>query len=83
MEHPVNTLNDFAVGAGENLPNHAQSLKGRGKFVRAAIPTVPLIFRTRQEVFRFCAYALAMADTLPDEPGEHDFETVQTAILNT
>jgi hypothetical protein len=79
-EFPINTMNEYIMVAGENLANHSTSLVGRGRFVRpSTLPT----FRTRQEAYRFCAYALLMSDTLPDEPGEHTFEQVEEAIRNT
>lgn len=80
---PVNTLNEFVLMAGENLPNHTTTLAGRGKFVASGAQRPPQ-FRTKQEVYRFCAWALLMADahSLPDEPGEHTLEEVMEACRN-
>lgn len=79
----VNTNNEYALSAGTNLPNHSTSLSGRGKFVKAGIPTPPC-FRTKQEVYRFCVYALILAEAhgLPDENGSHTFEQIQEAVAN-
>lgn len=77
----VNTENEYALMIGQNLPNHTMTAQGKGRFVKVGFPSVPT-FRTRQQAYRFCAYALALAEILPDEPGEHDFETVQKAIKN-
>lgn len=81
-DYSVNTLNEFAINAGQNLPNHSTSMAGRGKFVRVGDPK-PVIFRTQQEAFRFCAWVLTLADTLPSEAGGHSFETVLDAIQST
>lgn len=81
-EVPVNTLNEFAISAGQNLDNHTASMSGRGKFVRQMMPTVPT-FRTKQEAFRYAAYLVTMAEShLPDEDGEHTYEQVLHAIQN-
>lgn len=77
----VNTENEYALMTGQNLPNHTMTAQGKGRFVKVGFPAVP-VFRTRQQVYRFCAYALSLADVLPDEPGEHDFETVLEAVEN-
>lgn len=76
---PVDTSNEFVLGLGRNLPNHSESMNGRGNFVKVQ-SYKPVVFRTKQEVYRFCSWALAMSFSLPDEPGEHGFETVQSAI---
>jgi hypothetical protein len=78
----IDITNEFALHTGQNLPNHTSSLEGRGKFVRVGYPA-PVIFRSKQEVYRFCAYALSMAETLPDEtvgPVAHSFEQIQEAV---
>lgn len=78
----INTLNEFFIGTGQNLPNHSTALAGRAKFVRSTLPNVPT-FRTRQQAFRYCAWVLSMVDILPDEPGAHEFEEVLDAVRNT
>jgi hypothetical protein len=78
---PVNTENEFSLITGTNMANHSTALAGRAKFVKVGIP-IP-VFRTKQEVYRFCAYALALAETLPHEGGEHTFEEVREAIQNS
>lgn len=82
VEFPIDVTNQFGLSVGENLPNHTLSQQGRGKFVRPMVLTPPT-FRTRQEAFRFAAWLLALADTLPDEDGAHEFEDVYAAILDT
>lgn len=83
-EYPIDTSNQFFMTGGRNLPNHTTSMQGRGAFVKAALNIVP-IFRTKQEAYRYCAYALTIADTigLPDEPGDHTWEDVLHAIQNS
>lgn len=76
---PVNTMNEGAITSGQNLPNHSTSMAGRGKFVGPALQRVPQ-WRTKQEVYRFCAWAVLMAEVLPEEEGEHTFEEVIEAI---
>jgi len=78
----VDTTNEYAIGAGENLPNHSASLAGKGKFVRQMVPEVPM-FRTRQQAYRYAAYLLELAaNHLPDEEGctEHTFAIIQEAV---
>lgn len=77
---PVKTDNEYAIGSGTNLPNHTTTLAGRGNFVQFGMG--PKAFRTRQEVYRVCAWLLTAADTLPDEDEEHTFEEVMEAIQN-
>jgi hypothetical protein len=78
----VNTTNDYALGAGQNMPNHSTTMNGRGNFVKPMIPTLP-IFRTKQEAYRFTAWLLLMADNhLPDEEGAHTLEEVTAAVRN-
>lgn len=77
---PVNTINEFIVTAGQNLPNHSTSLAGFPKFIRTAI--LPMC-RTKQAAYRLAAWLLVMAESLPDEPGNHSFDEVQEAIRNT
>lgn len=82
--YPVNTDNQFTIAVGENLPNHSESLKGRAKFVRVTEPTRHgVIFRTQQEVYRFCAHLLRNAGTLPSEPGDHSLAEIQEALEET
>lgn len=79
--YPINTENQFTIAVGENLPNHSESLKGRAKFVRVTEPTRHgVIFRTQQEVYRFCAHLLRNAGTLPSEPGDHSLAEIQEAL---
>lgn len=75
----VDTTNEYALQQGENLPNHTASLAGRGKFVKIGLAK-PVIFRTRQEAYRFCGWALSLAEMLPNEDGSHSFEDVREAI---
>lgn len=76
----VVTTNDFMLGYGENLSNHTQTMRGRGKYVKQGMPG-PVTFRTKQEVYRFAAWAMTMGDAmLPDEDGEHTFEEVLDAV---
>ena len=79
----VNSTNEFMLGYGENMPNHTQTMRGRGKYVKPGLPT-PIAFRTKQEVYRFAAWAMTMGDAmLPDEDGAHTFDEVQAAIRNS
>jgi hypothetical protein len=81
-EVPVNTLNEFAIGAGQNMENSTHAMNGRAHFVRQGMPTVPT-FRTKQEAFRYAAYLVTLAEVkLPDEDGEHTYEQVLHAIRN-
>lgn len=78
----INTLNEYGLGAGQNLPNHSTSMRGRGAFVRP-LPTFDQLptFRTKQEAYRFAAWLLILSDShLPNEPGDHTFEQVTEAI---
>lgn len=78
---PVNTINTGVITTGQNLPNHSLSMAGRGKFVGSGAHEPPR-WRTRQEAYRFCAWALLLVDIhdLPDEEGAHTFEQIQEAI---
>lgn len=80
----VKTQNDYIIGAGENLPNHSETIRGRGKYIRQMRADIPT-FRDRQTAYRFCAYVLAMADVLPDEEGQEGitFPEVLDAIRNS
>lgn len=82
-EFPVNTLNEFAVQAGQNLANHSASLAGYSKFIKLGTPVV--LCRTKQEAYRLSAYLRTMADAhgLPDEPGEHTYDQVEAAIQSS
>lgn len=79
---PIEIENEYALHDGQNLPNHSSSLRGHGKFIMAGRAD-RVTFRTKQQVYRFCAWALAMSEVLPDEDGEHTFEEVQEAIKNS
>lgn len=82
-EFPINTLNEYVLIAGQNLDNHSMSLAGLGKFVKAGSQNpAGIIFRTKQQAYRFCAHAIVMAQVLPDEDGEHAFEEVLDAVEN-
>lgn len=78
-EYTVDTTNEYALHASENMANHSASLAGRGKFITVGVPTYPL-FRTKQSAYRFAGYLLSMAEVLADEDGEHSFEQVLEAI---
>lgn len=78
---PVNTINEWMLSYGSNMDNHSYTLAGRGKFVKVGRPDT-VIFRTQQEIYRFCAHLMAQAVLLPHEEGEHTFEEVQHAIHN-
>ena len=79
---PIDTTNEFALGAGSNLPNHSETIKGRGKYVKVCTPAY-VLFRTRQSAYRFAAWLIVLADTLPHEPGEHDFLAVLEAVQDS
>lgn len=81
-EISVNTMNEFALSFGQNMPNHSWSQIGRGKFVRVGTPD-PCIWRTKQSAFRFAAWLATMAEMLPDEEGMHTLEQITEAIRNT
>lgn len=78
------TTNQFALQVGENLPNHTMSALGMGRFIRTGV-NGPLVFRTKQSVYRMCAYLMIMAEAhkLADEPGEHTYQEVEEAIQNS
>jgi len=80
----INTINEYALWFGRNLPNHSTSLVGKGAFVRQSLPEVPT-FRTRQGAYRYAAYLVTMADLLPDDDGQEGitFDDVLSAIQNT
>lgn len=75
------TVNEYVVITGANLPNHTASLKGLGKFVMLGRQDFPPI-RTRQAAYRLATYLILMAQIhdLPDEPGAHSFDEVRDAI---
>jgi len=84
-EKSIETINEYALSAGQNMPNHSTSLAGRGHYVRQGVPDVPT-FRTKQAAFRYAAYIVLMAEAhLPDEEGSatHTFPQVLDAISNT
>lgn len=81
-EPAIDTTNTYAIQTGENLPNHTTSLTGRGRFVKTGIAK-PVIFRTRQEAYRFCAWVLALAEVLPNEDDYSTFEEVLEAVQNS
>lgn len=80
----IETLNDYALSFGHNLPNHSTSIKGLGAFVRQNRADLPT-FRTQQAAYRYAAWLITMAEVhLPNEEGceEHTFEVVRDAIHN-
>lgn len=89
VEVPVNTLNEWAISAGQNMENHTESIAGRRHFVRQMNREVPT-FRTKQAAFRYAAYLVTLAENvktasgvgLPDEEGAHTYEEVLHAIQN-
>jgi hypothetical protein len=83
-ERTVETRNDFALAAGENLPNHSASMVGRGKFIRQSSYEVAT-FRDRQMAYRYAAWLVLMADVLPDADGQEGiaFDDVLSAISDT
>lgn len=81
----VNTLNEFAVQAGNNLPNHTSSMMGRGKYVKLGV-SGPVILRTKQQAFRLIAWLETMTEAqgLPDEDDSaHTLDDVRRAIQNS
>jgi hypothetical protein len=78
---PIDTANEYLVGARMNMSNHSSWKAGRGKFVCVGLPGA-IVLRTRQAAYRLCAYILTLAETLPDEEGNHTFEQVKHAIRN-
>lgn len=66
----MNSQTEFVVMAGQNLPNHSESLAGRGKYVRInghnPNNNIPL-FRTRESAYRLAAHLLCAAQGLPTE----------------
>lgn len=79
----INTLNEWAVSAGTNMPNHTTTMRGRGKFIKLS-KSDPVILRTKQEAYRLAAYILIMAELqdLPNEDGAHTLEQITNAICN-
>lgn len=81
---PIDTTNDYLLSAGENLPNHSMSKAGLGKYVTQSLHEIP-IWRTRQDAYRYAAYLVTLAETLPDTEGEegvtleHVIASVQNA----
>lgn len=74
----ISADNEFALTAGENLPNHSVSEGGkRAKFIR---PIQHPIFRTRQSALRFMAWLDAMSVTLPDEDTPATYEQIQEKV---
>jgi len=78
---PIDTTNEYLVVARENMANHSSWKSGLGKFVCVGLPGA-IVLRTRQAAYRFCVYILTLAETLPDEEGNHTFEQVRSAIRN-
>lgn len=82
-ERPTpNTTNEFLIQLGQNLPNHTESRRGRQWFVRQGVAGIPA-FRTRDQVYRYAAWLLVMAEVLPSEGDtEFSFEEVLDAVRN-
>ncbi len=80
-ELAVRVDNERGLTAGENLPNHTTSRRGRGKFIMATTPG-PFIIRTRQEAYRMMVHLERLIDQhdLPNEDGNHTFDEVEEAI---
>lgn len=79
----VDTTNEFALGLGHNLPNHSMSMIGRSAYIAPTVRDVPL-FRTRQSAYRYAAWLMTMAETLPHEDSnEHSWEQILHAIRNS
>lgn len=84
IQPEIQTQNDFALCAGQNLPNHSTSMIGRGRFVRQGKSEVP-IFRTKQDAYRYAAWLILLAEVhLPDDDGQENvtYEMVYDAISN-
>jgi len=73
--------NEFMINSGQNLPNHSESMRGRGKFVQTGTG-IPPVFRTRQQVGRFVGHLFKHMDAidLPDEDDAPDLDSVIAAI---
>lgn len=78
----VDITNEFALHSGVNLPNHSTTLAGRGKFVRVGL-SGPLVFRTKQQAYRFAAHLVSKAEILPGEDSDVSFEEVLDAVHNS
>lgn len=80
----VKTVNDYIIGFGENLPNHSESMSGRGKYVRQMRADLPT-FRNRHVAYRYAAYIITMAELLPEDKEQEGitFDDVLSAIQNT
>lgn len=83
-EVEVKTVNDYIIGFGENLPNHSESMSGRGKYVRQMRADLPT-FRDRHVAYRYAAYIITMAELLPEDKEQEGitFDDVLSAIQNT
>lgn len=83
MPDNVKVINDYLIGGSENLPNHSESIRGRGKFIRQNRGDIPT-FRDRQTAYRYAAWLLLLVDVLPDEEGQEGvtFDDVLEAIRN-
>lgn len=80
----INTINEFMISTGENLPNHSAALMGRARFVRQSRPEVPT-FRTKQMALRYAAWLVEMAELLPDDEDQPGvtFEQIRDAVRNS
>lgn len=82
-EKEVKTDNDFRLGLSENLPNTTHAQRGQQKFVTSRTHgNQPIIHRTKQAIYRYCAWLILFAEILPDEPGQEGitFEQVSEAV---
>jgi len=78
----IDTTNEWLLSLGTHLPNHSQSIAGRPKFVAPVLSQRQLVFRTKQQAYRFASYLIELADSLADEEGEHSFDEVLDAVRN-
>lgn len=81
-EQVIDTTNEWALHTGKNLPNHSESLRGRGTFIKVGDAT-NLVIRTKQKAYRLAAWLVTLADTLPDEDPAHEFNDILSAVENS
>lgn len=83
MAEEIDTTNEWALSCAHNLPNHSMTKIGRGGFIAMRLSHVPLVFRTKQCAYRFAAWLITLAETLPDEDErQHTFEEILRAVRN-
>lgn len=80
----MNTQTEFVVMAGQNLPNHSESLAGRAKFVRisgySTNNSLPIV-RTREAAYRLAAHLICAAQGLPNEEEIVSWDDMLEAVL--